>query len=64
MEYSKDEIMQFIAEEDVKFIRLAFTDVYGKQKNVSIMADEISRAFEYGIAIDGSATPGFGGDVH
>ena len=64
MEYSKDEIMQFIAEEDVKFIRLAFTDVYGKQKNVSIMAEETSRAFEYGIAIDGSATPGFGGDVH
>lgn len=64
MKYSKDEIMQYIEEEDVKFIRLAFCDIYGRQKNISIMPDEIARAFEYGIAIDASAIPGFGGDVH
>lgn len=56
--------MQFVSEEDVKFIRLAFCDVFGKQKNISIMPEELERAFEHGIAIDASAVAGFGGDVH
>lgn len=64
MKYSKDEIMQYVAEEDVKFIRMAFCDIYGRQKNISIMPQELDRAFEYGIAIDASAIAGFGGDVH
>ena len=41
-------------------IRLAFCDVFGKQKNISIMPQELSRAFEHGIAIDASAIAGFG----
>lgn len=64
MKYSKDEIMQYVKEEDVKFIRLAFCDVFGKRKNISIMPQELPRAFEYGIAIDGSAITGFGSDTH
>lgn len=64
MQYSNDEIMQYAAEEDVKFIRLAFCDIFGTQKNISIMPGELKRAFEYGIAIDASAIAGFGGDVH
>ena len=64
MQYSKDEVMQYVAEEDVKFIRLAFCDIYGRPKNISIMAHELERAFTYGIAIDGSAVDGFGGEVH
>ena len=63
MMYSVNEIMQYVAEEDVKFIRLAFCDVFGRQKNVSIMPQELKRAFEYGVVIDGSAIAGFGGDV-
>ena len=51
--------MQYVAEEDVKFIRLAFCDVFGKQKNISIMPEELPRAFEYGIAFDASAIRGF-----
>ena len=47
MKYSPDEIMQYIEEEDVKFIRLAFTDIYGKQKNISVMPDELEKAFRY-----------------
>lgn len=54
MKYSREEVMQYICEEDVKFIRLAFCDVFGRQKNISIMSEELSRAFEYGIAIDAS----------
>ena len=60
MKYSKEEVIQYVAEEDVKFIRLAFCDVFGKQKNVSIMPDELPRAFECGISFDASAIRGFG----
>ena len=60
MKYSREEVMQYVREEDVKFIRLAFCDVFGKQKNISIMPDELPRAFEYGIAFDASAINGFG----
>lgn len=64
MKYSKQEVMQYVMEEDVKFIRLAFCDVFGKQKNISIMPTELPRAFEYGIAIDASAIAGFGDETH
>ena len=64
MKYSKEEVLQYVAEEDVKFIRLAFCDVYGAQKNISVMPHELKRAFEYGIAIDASAIEGFEDEVH
>lgn len=64
MKYSKEEVIQYVKEEDVKFIRLAFCDVFGKQKNISIMPDELPRAFEYGIAFDASAIAGFGDEAH
>ena len=64
MRYSVEEIKQYAAEEDVKFIRMAFCDVEGHQKNIAIMPSELDRAFRYGVAIDGSAIPGFGGEIH
>lgn len=64
MKYSKQEVIQYVREEDVKFIRLAFCDVFGKQKNISILPEELPRAFEYGIAIDASAIAGFGDETH
>ena len=64
MKYSKEEVLQYIREEDVKFIRLAFCDVFGKPKNISIMPEELPRAFEYGIAFDASAVKGFGDEAH
>lgn len=64
MKYTPQEVMQYIQEEDVKFIRLAFCDVWGHPKNISIMPHELERAFEYGIAIDASAIAGFGDEVH
>ena len=63
MKYTKDEIAEYVAERDVKFIRMAFCDIYGKQKNISIMPTELDRAFADGIAVDASAIPGFGGAV-
>ena len=63
MKYSPEEVIQFVQEEDVKFIRLAFCDVYGKQKNITIMPSQLQRAFTYGVAFDASAIAGFGGEV-
>ena len=64
MNYSKDEVMQYVMEEDVKFIRLAFCDVFGKHKNISSMPEELPRVFAYGISFDASAIAGFGDEVH
>ena len=64
MKYSKDEVIEYTREEDVKFIRLSFCDVFGRQKNISIMPDELPRAFDCGIAFDASAIAGFGEETH
>ena len=64
MKYTPQEVIQFIQEEDVKFIRLAFCDCFGRPKNISIMPHELERAFKYGIAIDASAIPGFGDEAN
>lgn len=63
MKYSAQEVMQYVKEEDVKFIRLAFCDVYGRQKNISIMPTELPRAFENGISFDASSVAGFGDEA-
>lgn len=62
MIYTEDEIYSFVEQEDVKFIRLAFCDLKGHIKNVSIMPSELRRAFEDGISFDGSAIRGFAGE--
>ena len=53
--YSKEDIINYIEEENVRFIRLTFFDVYGVQKNISIQPSEIYKAFNQGIVIDGGA---------
>ena len=63
MKYTREDVMEFVRQEDVRFIRLAFCNVYGRQHNVAIMPSELRRAFEYGIAIDASSIEGFGGET-
>lgn len=63
MKWSKQEVLQYVSEENVKFIRLAFCDVFGQQRNIAIMPGELERAFRDGIAIDASAIAGFGGEI-
>ncbi len=53
------DILEFIEENDVKFIRLSFCTPLGIQKNISIMASEIESAFENGVSFDASAIEGF-----
>ena len=64
MRYTSEDVQSFVAEEDVRFIHLAFCDVFGRQKNIAILPSELDRAFSCGIAIDASAIAGFGGSVH
>ena len=59
--YTKTDVTEFIAENDVKFIRLAFCDVFGNQKNLSIQPCLLEEAFETGIPINASLIAGFGG---
>jgi glutamine synthetase len=63
MLYTKEEVFNFIEQEDVKFIRLAFCDLRGKIKNISIMPSELPRAFSDGISFDASAIKGFGNEA-
>ncbi|MBP5464787.1 MAG: glutamine synthetase, partial [Treponema sp.] len=57
--YTQQDVLDFIQEEDVKFIRLAFFDLAGRQKNVSIMPNQLPRAFQDGISFDASSVAGF-----
>ena len=57
--YTESEVLDYVNEEDVKFIRLAFFDLRGIQKNISIMASQLERAFKDGISFDASAIYGF-----
>ena len=59
MEYTIDEVMKYIEEEDAKFIRLAFRDVFGTQKNISVMPGEIQKAFEEGVPVSSREIAGF-----
>lgn len=59
MDVTMEEVLQFVAENDVKFIRLAFCDIFGVQKNISVMPDELPRAFQSGVSLDASAVEGF-----
>ena len=47
MKYSNAEVMEYVREEDVKFIRIAFCDVFGRQKNISIMPDRAAKGMNW-----------------
>jgi len=59
MEYSYEEVMSYIEEEDVKFIRLAFRDAFGVQKNISVTPVEMKKAFDKGVPVNVSPIAGF-----
>lgn len=58
-QHTKSEVMEFIADSDVKFIKMAFCDIFGRQKMIAIQPSLLSEAFEQGIPIDASRIPGF-----
>lgn len=54
MSFSPKEILNFVEENDVKFIRLTFCDIFGNLKNIAIMPNELHKAFSFGIPFDAS----------
>ncbi len=57
--YTKQDIINMIQDNDVEFIRLQFTDIFGTLKNVAITASQIERALKNECMFDGSAIEGF-----
>ncbi len=53
--YSKEDIIRLAEEEDVEFIRLQFTDIFGMLKNVAITAGQLGKALDNRCMFDGSA---------
>lgn len=59
MDRTISEIIKFVDDNDIKFIRLQFCDILGELKNISIMSSQLERAFKYGISFDASSIKGF-----
>jgi glutamine synthetase len=57
--YTKEDIIRIVAEDEVRFIRMQFTDIFGQLKNVAITASQIEKAVNNQITIDGSSIEGF-----
>ena len=57
--YTESEVLEYVKEADIKFVRLAFFDMKGDQKNISIMAGQLESAFKNGVSFDASAVYGF-----
>ena len=57
--YTKEEILRLVREEDIQFIRMQFTDIFGQMKNVAITASQIEKALAGQVMMDGSSIEGF-----
>ena len=57
--YTKQDIIRLVEEEDVEFIRLQFTDIFGNLKNMAVTASQLEKALDNGCMFDGSSIEGF-----
>lgn len=57
--YTREDILRMVEEEDVGFIRLQFTDVFGTLKNIAITTSQLERALDNKVMFDGSSIDGF-----
>lgn len=57
--YTKEDIMRMVAEQDVRFIRLQFTDIFGTLKNLAISVSQLEKALDNKCMFDGSSIEGF-----
>ncbi len=59
MKYSKEDIFRMVEEEDVEFIRLQFTDIFGMLKNTAVTVSQLEKALDCRCVFDGSSIAGF-----
>ena len=57
--YTKQDVIKLVEEEDVEFIRLQFTDIFGVLKNLAITSSQLEKALDNKCMFDGSAIDGF-----
>lgn len=57
--YTREDIQRIAKEENVKFIRLQFTDILGTIKNVEIPISQLEKALDNKMMFDGSSIEGF-----
>ena len=57
--YTRDDVIRMVEEEDVEFIRLQFTDVFGNLKNLAVTASQLEKVLNNECIFDGSAIDGF-----
>ncbi len=59
MKYTKQDVLRLVQEEDVEFIRLQFTDMFGTFKNVAVTSSQLAKALDNQCRFDGSSIEGF-----
>ncbi len=59
MKYTEREVLQFVEENDVKFVKLMFCDIFGALKAISVPAGELQKVFDKGLLFDASKLSGF-----
>lgn len=57
--YTREDILRIVEEEDVEFIRLQFSDMFGNLKNIAVTANQLEKALDNRCMFDGSAIDGF-----
>lgn len=57
--YTREDILRIAKEQDVKFVRLQFTDIFGILKNVAITVEQLEKALDNKCMFDGSSIEGF-----
>ena len=49
MKYTEKEVLQFVEENDVKFVKLMFCDIFGSLKTISVIPGELPKIFREGL---------------
>ncbi len=57
--YTKSDIYRLVEEEDVEFIRLQFTDIFGNLKNVAVTTSQLEKVLDNKCMFDGSSIEGY-----
>ncbi|WP_255948297.1 glutamine synthetase beta-grasp domain-containing protein [Brucepastera parasyntrophica] len=57
-DYTKEDIMRMVSDNDVRFIRLQFTDIFGNLKNIAITTSQLEKALDNKCLFDGSSIEG------
>ena len=60
--YTRDDIMRLVEEEDVAFIRLQFTDIFGTMKNMAVTVSQLEKALDNRCMFDVSSLDGLSGE--